>query len=182
MTENPVFLESKRIYLKPVELSDVGEDYLRWMNDTDIIGFTEVRFRPQTAESIRRYVESVNNDPSSVFLGIVVKKGNRYIGNIKLGPINWIHRLADIALIIGEKDQWGKGYGLEALRLMVDHAFKGLNLHKVTAGMAQDNKASLRLFEKAGFKREGVKRKEYHYNGVYRDVYRVGLINPDYKD
>ncbi len=112
------FIEGDRLYLREVRPSDVNEAYYRWMNDSAVTQYTESRFYPNTMESLREYVARMTADRTNVFLAIVLKDGDRHIGNIKLGSINWIHRYADIGIIIGEKDCWGQGYATEAIRLL----------------------------------------------------------------
>ncbi|MRR14532.1 N-acetyltransferase, partial [archaeon] len=152
------FLSGDNIYLREVQVADVSGAYYRWMNDTEITQYLESRFHPNPQESIEKYVKNSYADPNNVFLGIFLKQSHRHIGNIKLGPVNWIHRNGDIGIIIGEKDCWGKGYASEAIRMISDHAFNVLNLHKVTAGCYEMNKGSIRAFEKAGFQIEGIRK------------------------
>ena len=178
-TENssPPFLSGERIYLRGVRLSDVNDCYYGWMNDPEITQFLESRFQPNSIESIQEYVKSKLGSPNEIFLSIVLLQDHRHIGNIKLGPMDWIHRRGDIGIIIGEKDCWGKGYAVEAIELVVDHAFRSLNLHKLTAGCYANNPASIRCFEKAGFEREAVRRSHCYYQGKYIDVLELGRIS-----
>lgn len=170
------FLEGENIYLREVRESDVNENYYRWMNDPDITQYLESRFYPNSLEELRHYVGEKSKDNSSVFLAIILKNGNRHIGNIKLGPINWIHRYADVALIIGEKDCWGKGYASSAICLVTKYAFKTLNLHKLMAGCYDLNQGSAKAFQKAGFQTEGVRKRHYYYDGGYIDSVLLGIV------
>ncbi len=172
------FLTGERIYLRGVRLSDVNENYYRWMNDPEVTKFTESRFFPASTESLEEYVKAKQEDKDSIFLAIVIKENHQHIGNIKLGPINWIHRLADIGIIIGEKDYWGKGCAAESIRLISNYAFRALNLHKLTAGCYKGNVASCKTFEKAGFIKEGVRKAHVFSEGKYQDILQYGLINP----
>lgn len=174
------FIEGKRIYLREVRPSDVNERYYRWMNDPEITRFLESRFAPNAIENLRDYVAGKLEDRDNIFLAIVLKEEDRHIGNIKLGPIQWIHRLADIGLLIGEKDCWGKGYATEAIQLVSHYAFNVLNLHKVAAGCYGPNEGSARAFRKAGFVVEGVRKEQFYANGSYVDDILLGLIRPDW--
>ena len=120
------------------------------------------------------------NDRTSILLAIVIKSDQRHIGNIKLGSINWIHRLADMGILIGEKDCWGKGYATEAIRLVAGYAFEILNLHKLVAGVYSMNEGSSRAFLKAGFMREGAFKEHYFCEGRYVDSEMLGLLAPRY--
>ena len=155
-----MFIEGKRIYLREVTERDVNSTYYAWLCDPEITKYLECRFFPQSMERIREYVDSLKS-PDNVFLAIETKEGGVRLGNIRLGPINWIHRFSEIGLIIGEKDYWNKGYGTEAISLVRDYAFSKLSLHKLTAGCYLDNIASIKAFEKAGFVREGLLRCQY---------------------
>lgn len=170
-------LEGNRIYLREVRLSDVNANYHVWMNDPEVMQYMESRFTAHSIESIQSFVEMMLNDKDYLFLAIVVKERDRHIGNIKLGPINRTHSFADIGILIGEKDCWGKGYGTEAIRLLTSYAFTTLKLHKLTAGCYDVNKGSENAFKKVGFVVEGVRKQHRLYDGKYVDSILFGLIN-----
>ena len=173
------FLEGERIYLREVRPSDVNESYYRWMNDPEVTRYLETRFFPNAMEGLREYVASKLGDRDNVFLAIVLKQGDRHIGNIKLGSINWIHRFADVGLMIGEKDCWGKGYATEAISLVTLYAFKTLNLHRLTAGCYDANMGSAKAFIKAGWRQEGIRKSHFYSNGTYLDDVLLGVIRSD---
>ncbi len=168
------FIEGKGIYLREVRPEDVNDNYYHWMNDDDITCYTESRFYPYSKEQLHAYVAALDGMADSVFLAIIEKSSERHIGNIKLGTINWIHRRADIGILIGDKHCWGKGYASEAIDLLSEYAFSKLNLHKVWAGCYIDNIASIKAFEKAGFEREGIQKRHVYYAGEYVDVVLLG--------
>jgi RimJ/RimL family protein N-acetyltransferase len=147
------------------------------MNDPEITSFLESRFFPISVESLRQYVADRQKDRDSVFLAIVDKKQDLHIGNVKLGPIDWIHRRAEIGILVGEKTLWGRGYATETIKLVVNYAFRVLDLHKVTAGCYENNLGSQKAFEKAGFQVEGVRRRHSFWEGQYVDVVLLGIIN-----
>ncbi len=163
------FIEGEKHYLREVPLSDVNENYYRWMNGPEVNQYLETRYFPQSMERIKEYVEMANTKSDQVFLAICLNHNGQQIGDIKLGPINWIHRFGEISLVIGEKEHWGKGYASEAIRLVSDYTFGILNLHKVTAGSYSTNLGSVRAFEKPGFELEGTWKKHYFSKGDYVD-------------
>jgi RimJ/RimL family protein N-acetyltransferase len=171
------FLESARVYLREVRPSDADDRYYQWMNDPDVTSFLESRFYPISVESLRQYVTDRQTDRDSVFLAIVDKKQDLHIGNVKLGPIDWIHRHAEIGILVGEKPLWGRGYATETIRLVVDYAFRVLGLHKVTAGCYANNLGSQRAFEKAGFRVEGSRKSHLLWEGQYVDLVLLGIVN-----
>ncbi|MBW1774061.1 MAG: GNAT family N-acetyltransferase [Deltaproteobacteria bacterium] len=171
-------INGERIYLRVVRPADVTEHYCSWMNDPEVNAYLESRFYPHTMESLQDYVKEKSEDSRTVFLAIVLKNGDRHIGNIKLGPIDWNHRRGDIGIIIGEKDCWGKGYASEAIGLISDYAFNKLNLHKITAGAYQTNPGALKAFLKNGFQEEGIRKQHVYCEGQYLDIIQMGLMNP----
>ena len=171
-------LTGERLYLREVVLSDAEGPYLQWMNDAEVLRYTESRFRPHSKEHLCDYVTRINASPDFVFRAITLRDTGRHIGNIKLGPIDWNHRFGDIGIIIGAKDCWGKNYAAESIRLLADYAFSFLKLHKLTAGCYAVNEAAITAFKKAGFVREGDRPSQYLSDGRYVDLVCLGLINP----
>ena len=175
------FLEGDRIYLRDVNVGDVNENYYRWMNDPEVTQYLETRYVPRyvprSLNNIREFVEAMDGKTDEIFLAICVKEHDRHIGNIKLGPINWVHRFGDISLLIGERDCWGRGYGAEAIGLLVRFAFRVLNLHKLRAGCYADNVGSMKAFEKNGFKREALLERQWFVDGEWVDQVLLGIEN-----
>ncbi|MFW5500400.1 MULTISPECIES: GNAT family N-acetyltransferase [unclassified Maridesulfovibrio] len=179
-TEN-LIVNGKNVYLRPISLEDVSANYVNWMNDPQINQYLESRFSEQTLESIRDFVQSMIDSPENILFAICEKDSGRHVGNIKMGPLNSIHSYAEIGLLIGEKQCWGKGYGSEAIGLVLEYAFKNLNIHRLTAGAYANNLGSIKAFEKNGFIIEGTYRNHVLHNGVFVDCIRMGIINPDYR-
>ena len=173
------FIEGEKIFLREVRREDVNENYYQWMNDNEITRYTESRYYPYSMEQLQVFVGSLDGKREDVFLAIIGKAGNKHIGNIKLGNIDWIHRRANIGVIIGAKNCWGKGYASEAISLLSEYAFKKLNLYKVWAGCYANNIGSIKAFQKAGFKEEGVQKRHYYYDGDYVDVVLLGKFNEE---
>jgi ribosomal-protein-alanine N-acetyltransferase len=170
-------LESNRLYLREIQLSDVTAEYYQWLNDTEVTRYLEVRFEKNSIENIRDYVALLQNDQNNFLFGIFIKTNHQHIGNIKLGPINQIHRFAEIGLMIGDKNCWGMGYATEAIKTIVGYAFSTLNLNKLIAGCYQTNIGSTKAFEKAGFVIEGIHKKHFYCDDEFIDSIRLGLLN-----
>ncbi|MFB3924413.1 MAG: GNAT family N-acetyltransferase [Syntrophales bacterium] len=172
-------ITGKKVYLRGVRPQDVNENYLRWMNDPEVTRFLEIRYMPRSLENIRKFVESMDGNPNEILLAICLKKDGSHVGNIKLGPINRVHRFADVSLVIGEKSARGKGIGTEAISLMSRFAFNVLNIHKLRAGCYSDNKGSAKAFLRAGFMQEGVLKKQWETGGRFQDELLFGLCRED---
>lgn len=173
----PDVLADGGVALRPFLPEHVSDDYLAWLNDPEVMRFTEARFTGHTRDSARAYVERSNSGADARLWRIVA--GGRHVGNIRLSGIDHRHRRASVALIIGARDAWGQGIGTGAIRLASRYGFDALSLHKLCAGMYVDNAASIRAFEKAGFRREAVLAGHYLYQGRFIDGVLVARFAGD---
>lgn len=171
-------LTSGRLCLREVRLSDAQAPYLQWMNDPEVLKYTESRFQTCSKKQLRAYIAKINENQDFIFRAITLRDTGRHIGNIKLGPIDWNHRFAEVGIIVGAKDCWGQSYAQESIRLLAAYAFASLKLHKLTASCYAVNNAAIKAFEKAGFVREGLRKSQYLSEGRYVGVVCLGLVNP----
>ena len=91
--------------------------------------------------------------------------------------MDWKNRLAELAILIGEKSSRGKGFGTDAVKTLCRFGFMEMGLHKITVKVFAFNTAAIRCYEKCGFVREGLLRKEYFREGKFHDVIVMGLLN-----
>lgn len=170
--------EEKDTYLVYLTPQMVTEKYVAWLNDEEVNRYLEVRFgMPHTIESVIDFVKSNYDDPYNHLFAIMLLDGDSHIGNIKVGPVNRHHRFAEVGLMIGEKSCWGKGYGSQAIKMASEYAFRELGLHKLIAGIYENNIASIKAFERAGYSYEGSLKKKFLCNGKYVDQLLFGKIN-----
>jgi RimJ/RimL family protein N-acetyltransferase/methionyl-tRNA formyltransferase len=148
-------LSSSSLILRCLDASDASNRYLTWLHDRQVNRYLEIRHAPpDSIENLRKFIEDIKSSVDSIIFGIYLEIDGRHIGNIKLGPINKIHKRAEIGIIFGEREEWGKGYATEAIKLLAKFAFTELNLNRLTAGCYEENVGSLRAFQKAGFQLE----------------------------
>ena len=100
--------------------------------------------------------------------------------DIKLDNINWVHQYASLGIMIGDKKSWGRGHGREAVDLLLDYAFRRLNLNKVTLGVYGNHKSAIKSYLKSGFKIEGRIKKLLNYEGKYVDKVVMGILKKEY--
>jgi|YNPNPStandDraft_1061719.scaffolds.fasta_scaffold11667_4 UDP-4-amino-4,6-dideoxy-N-acetyl-beta-L-altrosamine N-acetyltransferase len=148
---------------------------LEWRNDPDILRFLD-SYEPLSMHQHRRWFEGLHGDPSRAYLGIVDTDGE-LAGVIWLKQIDWRVRKAEVGIYLGRCR--GQGLGKRALTALVRYAFDTLNLNKLWATVFSYNQPSMRLFEGAGFSREGLLRKETYREGKYHDVIRYGLLKEE---
>lgn len=174
------FISGERVYLREVRISDVNDQYYKWLNDPEINQYLEIRFVPRSLENIEKFVKRMDGKTNEPFFAICLHEDNRHVGNIKIGPINWQHRCADISLFIGDKSVWGKGIASEAIKLVTDFGFRTLNLNKIKAGCYEGNLGSAKAFEKCGYVREGLLREQFISEGQKIDMIVLGITASDY--
>lgn len=155
------------VSLAPLEPDHVSAEYQAWLEDPEVARYTEIS-GSQSLDSIRGYVEATLNSPTAAIWRILVD-GTRHVGNIRLSNVRKPHGRAEVALIVGARDCWGRGVGSRAIDLVCRYAFDVLGLNKLTAGMVCANVGSYRAFEKAGFHCEAVLRDHAMFGGEKHD-------------
>ena len=117
----------KKIILRKLNVTkDITDKYLNWMNDLEVHNFTEQKYKKHSLSNIRKFVKEKNKSKYDFLYGIFLKTNNvnLHIGNIKLGPISFIHKTGEISYFIGEKEFWGKGIGTIAIKKIIKIAKK----------------------------------------------------------
>ncbi len=178
---NPVFLEGHQICLRPLERDDLGARYLAWLNDPEVMKYMESGTFPTTIQDLEKFYAEVTGSRNQVMLAIIDKESGEHIGNVKLGPIHWIHRRATLGVLIGDKKVWGKGAGEEATRLTVEYGFNRLNLRRIDLGVFAEHESAVRCYEKVGFQVEGRMREDLFQGGKYKDRLWMGLLRSEYR-
>jgi [ribosomal protein S5]-alanine N-acetyltransferase len=175
--KNPYIL-GERVYLRPLE-SDDAATLQPWLNDREVTRNLVV-YRPMTLADEQDFIDRSRRDTTALVLGIVARSADRLIGTTGLHYIDWKNRSAGFGIEIGVKEEWGKGYGGEATKLMVEHAFSTLNLHRVWLMVYEFNLRGLRCYERVGFKREGVLRQYLFADGRYWDAISMSVLREEW--
>ena len=140
----------KRIYLRELTTDDARQEYCDWLNDTEVNQYLITR--NSTLEELKEYIQKQIDNPNSLFVGMFDKKNDQHIGNIKLEPIVWKKRKAELGILIGSKNYWRKGFGTEAIKLIIDYSYTSLKLNFIEIAVFSENKVALKMYEKVGFK------------------------------
>jgi len=177
----PIFLESKNLFLSPLSKDDKLENYSRWINDQETTLFMGSGKFPLSIDALKDYINGFKNSRDGMLLGIFLKENLNHIGNVTLQDIEHTDRRAEIGIFIGEKEARGKGYATEVIKILAGHAFKKLNLNKLTSGIIEGNDSSKKVFMKAGFSVEGILREHFYLDGKYLDCIRMGLFKSEYE-
>jgi diamine N-acetyltransferase len=170
----------KRVKLRPLIREDLA--YLRkWLDDAEIRGLIGEVASMSKADS-EKFLEKVCADTERVWFMVVVRENNKVIGEAGLLRMNRTWRTTDVSVIIWEREEWGKGYGREAVMLLLGHAFRQLNFHRVAIGVVSFNERALHFWEKLGFRREGIQRDEYYYDGKYYDFVMMSILEDEFRE
>ncbi len=170
-------LKTERLILRTVVPEDANEIYLSWLNDSDVIAMLETIKLPYLHQSLHAYVEaSVANQYEYLFIANI-KDSGKQIGTIRLHGIHAEHGTAHLGFMVGDKSEWGKGFGGEMHRTVIDFAFSTVGVRKICEVVRSDNKASIAMHLRAGFEIEGVQKKQIVTPGGYVDKVILGLFN-----
>jgi RimJ/RimL family protein N-acetyltransferase len=94
--------------------------------------------------------------------------------------MDWVNRSAEVGIFIGDKPSWNQGYGREAMRLMLKHAFETLNLNRVYLRVFAENARGIKAYEHAGFQHEGCQRQACYQEGHYQDVLMMSVLRQEW--
>ena len=177
-TTSPI-LKSDELILKELTSNDITQQYIEWLNDFEVNKYLESRFIHQDEYTVKAFVKACQYSELHFIFGMFMQGSMKHIGNIKLSTINMHHNHAEIGLMIGDKNAWGKGYASSAISLVTQFGFYQLKLDKISAGCYENNVGSKRAFEKSGYKVEGFLRNHVEFNGTRQGVWKLGCIQSD---
>jgi diamine N-acetyltransferase len=170
-------LTGDRVLLRPVEPYDLHA-IMAIANDPELRALTGGT-KPMSRADAEEWLAASDADPARLWFAIVVRESGRVIGEAGLLRVFPEWRTADMSVMIGDRGEWAKGYGTEAARLLIDHAFGPMGLHRLAIGVVGFNERALGFWESLGFVREGVQRDGYLYGGRYHDFVMMSLLEGD---
>ena len=169
-------LIGKKCYLSPLDINDV-EQYVTWLNDPEVTCNLTLATAVISLENEKDILARLTKDHN---YGIIDKETNKLIGNVGFVAINNIHRKAEIGIFIGNKEYWSKGYGYEALFLLIDYGYRVLNLNNIMLRVYSYNKRAIACYEKVGFKKIGEIREAHIYNLEKHNEILMDLLPVDF--
>ncbi len=175
-------LKTNRLNIRELTFDDIDNVHeLHSLPETDEFNTLGIPETIQTTEKIlKEWLAQQKQEPRSSYIFSIDKTDdNKFVGliAINLGKVNY--KTAEVWFKI-HKDHWRKGYTTEALTRLLDFGFNSLKLHRIEAGCAVENIASSKTLEKAGFTKEGMKRKKMPIRGVWKDNYIYGILEEDF--
>lgn len=170
-------LIGERIYLSPRSIED-AEKYTEWLNDFQITDYIGRSHEIMTIEAEKEYLEKNANSVST--FAIIDIKTDELIGTVGLHEIDNIKRRATLGIFIGKQDYLNRGYGTEAIKLILDYGFNYLNLNNINLDLMEFNKRAYTCYEKCGFKEYGRRRKCEFINGKYYDRISMDILAEEF--
>jgi RimJ/RimL family protein N-acetyltransferase len=155
----------------------------RWSQDADYLRAVDSDYaRPLSAKDLAERLEEERSDPNGVTFHLRTVEGDRLIGFVALHEIEWNNGAGMLAIGIGDAAYRGRGYGSEALALILGYAFRELNLYRVGLTVISNNHRALRAYEKAGFRREGALRRAVARDGQRHDLVLMGILREEWSE
>lgn len=177
-----LLIYGQKTILRRFLADDIDRQYLSWLNDPVVVRYSNQRFSAHTKTMADHHLQSFQNS-TNLFLMISIKEELKKIGTMT-AYIHLEHQTADLGILIGEKQIWGKGYGLDAWITVIDWLFKEIHLRKVTAGTLACNIGMLNIMKRSGMDLECVRYRQeivdghevdQHYYAIFRDAWLEGI-------
>lgn len=158
-----------KVYLRPILKEDL--EYLnKWRNDEDTFKYLGGGFMPISIDIQSKWMDSLIDTTGINKRFMICDKNDKSVGMIGLYSINYIHRLCEIGILIGDKDAKGKRFGRESCLLIEKFALEYLNLRKIKLNVVSENEAALCLWKSIGYNIVGVLKAERFIKGEYKDL------------
>jgi len=172
------FLEGKRVYLRPIENDDLDFFYTTlWDKEDRRLTGTQTVF---SRIGVQKFFENISQDNSRIDLIICLQENNHPIGDMAMLDIDHRNRNAVVRISIFDHEFWGKGYGTEAMSLLLKYGFEILNLHRIGLDVFSFNKRAVKSYEKLGLKQEGIIKDKLFYDGEYHDSIIMGVLEDEF--
>lgn len=171
-------LKTHKIVLKSIQSEDLPLLF-EWINEREQI-INNSSYKPVSAVEHQEWFHAIQQRKDMFIFGIYSLESKKLIGSCQLHSIQTVHRNAELQIRIGDVQERGRSYGTDALKLLLDFAFKDLNLHRVYLHVFSSNDTALHVYKKLGFTHEGTLRQSAFINGNYVDVFVMGLLQSEF--
>jgi len=178
-------LQGKSVRLSAIDPEEMGKAGSNWNRDSELDRFLDSRAASLlSVKATKDYLEKEleKEEAGSFWFSIRRSEDNQLLGEIGLGVVHWNTSDAFVDLSIGERDLWGKGFGTQAMNLVLEFAFTEVNLCRVTLTVFEYNPRAIRSYEKAGFRHEGRLRGLLSREGKRWDVLYMGILREEWQE
>jgi RimJ/RimL family protein N-acetyltransferase len=176
----PEVLTGSRVVLRRHVPANVAA-FRKWYADPEIARLARYQEAPMRPEEIERFFAARAVGPGALAMAVHERSSGRLVGTCAFSQLDGDNGSALYHITIGESDVWGSGYGTEATRLMVDHAFGTLGLHRVALFVFEFNERAIRAYRRAGFVEEGRARESIRRDGRWWDELAMSMLDSDWR-
>ncbi len=168
-----------------VTLSAIQRDYLpcyvEWLNDWEVRRFLAATLpHPYTMQDEEEWFNRQREERDARHFAILTRAECRLIGNCGLHQIDWSSHHATLGIFIGDKNFWGRGFGTDATRVLLRYGFEEVNLHRIELQVFSFNQRAIRVYDKCGFKLEGVRRQVLFREGQWHDEHIMAVLRDEW--
>ncbi len=179
--ERRPIIRGELVYLRAPERSDIG-DFVRWFNDADVLHNLAMNAPMSAAAETVWFDRMLERQGSTDYHFVIcVLADDRAIGTAGLHGIDHVNGNAEFGIAIGEKSEWDKGYGTDALRAICDFGFGELRLERIGLLVYEGNARGRHAYENAGFRMEGTMRRAHYAHGRHEDVHVMSLLRDEWQ-
>lgn len=180
MLEKPI-LQGETIFLRPIQADDAEAMY-RALSDKETNRLTGTH-HTFTLAQIEAFCSRIAQADDRADYAIVLRENPaEVLGEVVLNDISWPNRSAGFRIALYSQAYFGKGYGTQATRLILKYGFEQLKLHRVELEVYDFNPRATHVYEKVGFRREGVKRDALLWDGRYQNAIVMSILEDEYLD
>lgn len=178
------FLHGSLVRLCAINSATDAEAFSQWSRDSEYTRLSDSGVaRMWNAKQVTEYFEKELEGESLMMFAFSIRAlaDDRLIGEIDLSGINWASGEAIVGIGIGDRQDWGKSYGTDAMRVILRFAFDELNLHRVFLNTFEYNPRAIRSYEKCGFQIEGRQRGVLNRDGKRWDIIYMGILKEEWE-
>ncbi|SES45707.1 GNAT family N-acetyltransferase [Psychrobacillus sp. OK032] len=170
-----------KVHLRELTIDDV-EDRYQWCLDKEVTKHLNMpeKYPPFSRKETQKWIEMCINKTNGYEQKAILTEQRKHIGWIDLKNIDKLNKHAELGITVGNKNYWGKGYGLSAMREMLTWGFIELELNKIWLRVEIDNEKAIKSYKRMGYVDEGILRQDRLRNGEYVDRLRMSIIKSEF--
>jgi RimJ/RimL family protein N-acetyltransferase len=176
----PSEIRTKRLLILPFNENHLHQKYVGWLNDPELMRYSEQRHKTHDLENCRTYWKSFEGTPNYFWAIEELKFGLGHIGNIT-AYVDEKNLLADVGILIGERKAHNKHYGLEAWLGVCNYLFESVNIRKLTAGTLSLNEPMLKIMKRAHMIEDGIRKKHFLVDNQEVDIIHKAIFRDQWK-
>lgn len=177
MLKKPILVGAS-VVLRPISAADATAMFDS-LSDSESMRLTGTQ-ENFTFEQVQQHCERIEKADDRADFAIALKDNAQYIGEAVLNDIDWENRSANYRIALAHNSLFGKGYGTESTRLIVDYGIRILNLHRIELEVYDFNPRAQHVYEKIGFVREGIRRDVLLWEGAYHNAIVMSILEHEY--